>query len=364
MFAKKAPTAFTINARDAVPDPPGHEIPREMRPPPKVYSPYRDCNGHSPAAIQKMIEKKRAYEEECERIKTENEIAQFETKHSKEVDGDFVPHVPSLPIPPSIDYDVIRSFEPPSATRYFDIPSPNIHKKRPKTPKCLKPMHHGCPCCNPEGLESKKARTRPATRNGRPLSRVTDESPTPRKQNNLPMQMNQAYWNVLDEPSLPSRPANKYVEYPKMAQFTKLRTGPRPAGIPIMVNDLMTSRLRGQIKFEDEMLKKKDKELYQREKVLHERAATSRNTNRVFREKTHEIEQLSGQIDYVARTVRSRDAMRYQKPKDKQISADELEAMAELKRYDDKLYADYQAKKRPADEMERLLLQTGMKRLD
>lgn len=426
MFAKKPPSAFTINARDPVPDPPGHEILRDMRPPPKVYYPYRDSNGISPKKIEKMIKKKKEYEEECARIQTENDIAIFEAK----LKGTYVEtpesSVPSLPIPPDIDFDLIRSFEPPSATRFYDYVPPNIHQKTAKKRNAITPMLNetrsatsktrtrpatsmsrvtidsfstnrgstftdtetdagsimntgtslyssknnsrqhsrcmarGCPCCNPNHFEEIQPRTRPATRNGKPIQRP--KTSTPRKKADLPMQMNQAYWNVLDEPSIPARPKNVYIENQKPTKFSMLRTGPRPGGIPICVNDLITCREAGEKWFEAEMAKKKDRELFEREKTLKERANYSRNFNLSLKEHTQEIALDSQQKWAKAGSTSSLKALEASKKKQpKPPSKEELEAMEELTRYDDKLYQEYQSKKRPTDEIELFLHQCGLR---
>ena len=425
MFTKKPPTAFTLNARDSVPDPPGHEISHDIRPPPKVYYPYRDSNGISPKKIEKMIKKKKEYEEECERIQTENDIAKFEAK----LKGTYVEtpetSVPALPIKPDIDFDLLRSFEPPSATRFYDYVPPNIHKKTSKNKNTITPilnetgrttktrtrpatsmsrvtfdsfstnrnlsesetetgsflntetslstgknmnnshqhsrcMARGCPCCNPNHFEEIKARTRPATRNGKPIQRP--QTATPRKKPNLPMQMNQAYWNVLDEPSVPARPKNVYVENQKPSRFCMLRTGPRPGGIPICVNDLIASREAGEKWFEIEMAKKKDRELIEREKLLKERADYSRNFNLSLKEHTQEIALDSQQKWAKANYTSSLKALQTSKKKQpKQPSKEELEAMEELSKYDDKLYQEYQSQKRPTDDIELFLNQCGLR---
>lgn len=427
MFTKKPPTAFTINSRDPVPDPPGHEISKDLRPPPKVYYPYRDCNGISPKKIQKMIKKKKEYEEECARIQTENDIAKFEAK----LKGTYVDTpettVPSLPLPPNVDFDLLRSFEPPSATRFYDYVPPNIHQKTAKkknmnntisptltetgrtksrtrpsttlsrvsfksdsfsttkdltetetgsftnagttistmqnvnnTRQNCRCMARGCPCCNPSHFDEIKPRTRPATRNGKPIQRPT--TATPRKKANLPMQMNQAYWNVLDEPSVPARPKNVYIENPKPSQFSMLRTGPRPGGIPICVNDLVACREAGEKWFEIEMAKKKDRELFEREKLLKERSTYSRNFNLSLKEHTQEIALDSQQKWAKASSTMSLKALEASKKKQpKPPSKEEIEAMEELSKYDDKLYQEYQSKKRPTDEIELFLNQCGMR---
>lgn len=373
MFAKPKSTTFTINARDPVPDPPGHEIKREQRLPPKVYTRYRDCNGYSPGKIQKMIEKKKQYQLECEIIQTQAEIDRFEAKQRGLKDAELPP-IPQLPIPPQdIDNDVLRSFEPPSATRFFDIITPSTRPKsavrqQPKddakstcSGRCI---HHGCPCCNPDRMTEAKPRTRPATRNGATIHR--EERPkTPNKRDDLPMQMNQAYWNVLDEPSIPRRPKSVYKEYKKPNQFCKLRTGPRPAGIPICVNDLMTSRARGQAKFEEEMSRKRDRELYQREKTIHERAMTSRELMNDLSTRTREIAAESGQKWAVYGTatekVRPKSVKSSRRPKEK-ISKEDLESLAQLARIDERMHQERQAKKRPTDEMELFLEQSGIRR--
>ena len=368
MFEKKRATSFTINSRDPIPDPPGHEIKRELRPPPKVYSPYRDCCGYSPAKIQKMMEEKKKYEMECQRIKDQSDIARFEAR-LKGIRPEELPEVPVIPIPPaSVDYDLLRTFDPPSATRFYDVITPNVRPKselrqqRERRHKD-KDMAHGCLACCPDHYNGVKARTRPATRNGRQLQRETRPI-TPNKRDELPLQMNQAYWNVMDELSVPVRPKTVYREYRKPAQFSKMRTGPRPAGIPICVNDLIESRARGQAKFEEQMNKRRDRELFEREKTLHERTMTSRRLMNELQTRTRDLAAQSGQrwaiygtgsvseVDKEAQMLKERY---YMSPEDK-------EAMEELNRIDERMRQERQAKKRPTDEMELLLEQSSMRR--
>jgi hypothetical protein len=307
MFPKKRPTAYTINAHDPVPAPTGHEVAHELRPPPKVYYPHRDCNGLSPAKIQRMMADREEYEQNCERVRTETDIAVFEAKHSGKTFN-----IPMLPIPPKVDSDVLRGFDPPSVTRFYDVDPPNIaplsekNARHPIPP--VRPMTRGCPCCNPDALEQVTPRLPPATRNGRRIHR-DERPPTPRPRDALPIQLNQAYWNVLDEPSLPARPKTAYKQINKPSQFSLLRTGPRAGGIPICIGDLMDSRNAGQAKFEDQMSRLADREIYNRDKLLHARAMTSRAQTRQMRDRTERIAADSGQAwatshSRVARTAR------------------------------------------------------------
>jgi hypothetical protein len=192
MVSKKRPSAYTISAHDPIPSPPGHEITHELRAPPKVYFPYRDSNGISPAKIQRMIEQQRQYEEDCENYNAQTEIAAFEARQN----GHSLP-VPSLPIPPKIDSDVLRSFEPPSATRFYEYQSPTIVPVAVKNAKMPRPvireMSRGCPACNPDHCEEIMPNRRPATRNGRRIDRERHHRPIP-KRDELPLQLNQAYW--------------------------------------------------------------------------------------------------------------------------------------------------------------------------
>lgn len=368
MFEKKRPTSFTINSRDPIPDPPGHEIKRELRPPPKVYSPYRDCCGYSPAKIQKMMEEKKKYEMECERIKTESDIARFEAR-LKGIRPEELPEVPVIPIPPpSVDYDVLRTFDPPSATRFYDVISPNVRpkselKRKREARHIERNMAHGCPKCCPERYNSVKARTRPATRNGRQIQRE-NRPMTPNKRDELPLQMNQAYWNVLDETSVPVRPRTVYREHRKPVQFSKLRTGPRPGGIPICVNDLIESRARGQAKFEERMNKRRDRELFEREKTLHERTQTSRRLMNELQTRTRDIAAQSGQrwALYGTGSISESEKAANELKERYYMSAEDKEALEELNRIDERLRQERQAKKRPTEEMELLLEQSGIRR--
>ena len=355
---KRPLTALTLNARDPVPPPPGKEITRELRPPPKVYYPHRDCNGISPEKLEMMMQLRREYDEEMTSLQTENEIAKFEARQS----GSYVDVIPDIPLPPTIDLDLLRGFDPPSATRFYDYNAPvtkPIELQRKRELKKFgkeRSMHHGCPCCNPTHYGEFRKITKPPARNGRPLQRPRTNMQ--KRKPDIPLQMNQAYWNVLDEISIPARPKTTYVEYPKSSQFSMMRTGPRPGGIPILVDDLVASRKAGEKWFESQMAKKKDQELLQRERTLHERSIKSRVFNSSLREHTTEISLLSSQKWAVLATTKTSDI---KKKKEKQPTKEELEALNELTKYDNKLYEEYQAKKRPTDEMELLLQKSALR---
>jgi hypothetical protein len=325
-----------------------------------MYFPYRDSNGLSPTQIQRMMEQQRQYEEACASLSTQHEIAAFEAR----LQGRALP-VPSLPIPPKLDHDVLRSFEPPSASRFYEYQSPNIEPVAVRNAKRARPavrdMSRGCPACNPDHLEALKPRQRPATRNGRRLHRERHPRPTPPR-DGLPLQLNQAYWNVLDEPSVPARRANVYEDAQKPAPFSKLRTGPRMGGIPICRADVIEGRARGQAWFEDEMVRKDDRALYVHEKKMHRRAMTSRAFNAELRDRTIDVAEQAGQewIRIPAkRAETARVASVLAEKKRLAIKPDEAQAMAELAKYDEKIYREHQAQiKRPIQAMEELLEQT------
>jgi hypothetical protein len=366
LFPKKRPTSYTINARDPIPAPPGHHVTHEVRPPPKVYHPHRDFNGLSGTKIQRMMVERRQYEEECERVKTETDIALFESKH-----GGKSFTIPSLPIPPQIDSDVLRSFYPPSLTRLYDVDPPNItplsekRARRPVTP--VRPMSRGCPSCNPDVFDQTSPKLPPPSRNGQRINREERE-PTPRSRDALPIQMNQAYWNVLDEPSLPARPQTAYRKTKKPAQFCMLQTGPRPSGIPICIGDLLDSRSAGQTKFEDQMSKVVDREMYNREMALHKRAMTCRAQTRQMKDRTMDIAADSGQAWATSQSREARTARKEAREAREReqrllgITSEDAEAMAALSRYDETLYQKYQEKKRPIEDVALFLEQRGMRK--
>jgi hypothetical protein len=171
------------------------------------------------------------------------------------------------------------------------------------------------------------------------------------------MQMCQAYWNVLDEPSVPARPKTVLQGHKKPTHFHFVRTGPRPAGIPICVNDLAESRARGQAAFEEQMSKVKDKELTKREKNVHDRAAWSRDMNSALRERTLELGRECGQKWALMPDSRLSSRLRTREEekgsKEKALSPEDAEAMAYMRKYADQVWQEYLAARRPVSAMER-----------
>jgi hypothetical protein len=359
MVSKKRPTTYTLSARDPIPVPPGHVAKHELRAPPKAHFPYRDSNGVPPATIHRMLERKRQYEEECEEAETQRDIAAFEAKH-----GGKRREVPALPIPPKVDWDVLRTFEPPSATRFYEYQGPSIAPVAIRTAKApraaTREMARGCPACNPEHHDAIRPRTRSPTRNGCALhhSRAARRTPT---RDELPLQLNQAYWHVLDEPAVPARPAVAFDEVPKPKPFRKTRTGPTPGGIPICKNDVIESRAQRQAWFEDQMARRDDRELGVREKTLQRRAMTSRAFHAMLSDHAREIAEQCGQ-EWASipskRAATARARTKLQEEKRLAIKPDEERMMAELKEYDDAMWEEYQAiRKKPTQAIVEVLHQ-------
>jgi hypothetical protein len=306
------------------------------------------------------MDRKRRYEEEYEKVEMEREIAAFEARQ-----GGKQTEIPALPIPPKVDYDVLRSFEPPSATRFFEYQSPTIVPVAVKTAKRPRPvtreMARGCPACNPDHHDAIRPRHPSPKRNGRCLHPERTPRRTPAR-DELPLQLNQAYWNVLDEPSVPARPPNVYVEVPKSKPFCKLGTGPRPSGIPVCRGDVIESRAHGQAWFDDQMARRDDRELYARERTLHKRVMTSRAFHSMLSDHTREIaeecEQEWRKIP-AKRAASSRTETALEEKKRLAIRPDEEQAMAELRKYDDTMWEDYQAAlKRPTEAIVEVLQET------
>jgi hypothetical protein len=311
-----------------------------------------------------MMARKRQYEEDCERVQTENDIAIFEARQAGQRAD-----VPSLPLPPKLDYDVLRSFEPPSASRFHDIFIPVTTPKAARLARdavrpCRREMRRGCPACNPEHHDEIHPRHLAATRMGRRIQRERKPEAAGRVRNELPMQIGQAYWTVLDEPSVPARPQIRYREIGKPARFCLTRPGPRPAGIPVCKNDVIDARGRGESWFEEQMSRRDDRELLEREKALHQRALTSRQFHATIRGHREEIAQECGQkwVNIPAkRSETARGGARKNEQRVPPMSPEEAEAMADLTQYDDALYREYQATKRPTDDMEFYLERRGVR---
>jgi hypothetical protein len=171
---------------------------------------------------------------------------------------------------------------------------------------------------------------------------------------------------VLDEPSIPLRPATRYEEREKISPFQMLRTGPRPGGIPICKNDVVLSRAKRQAWFEDQMTKKDDREMYVREKTLHRRAMTSRAFHSALRDRTAEMAGRCGQewVNIPAKRAESaRRASVLEEERKLEMTPEEERLMSELAAYDEKIYRESHGKeKRSTEDIEAVLEETIKKK--
>ena len=362
----KPVTNFTLNAKDPIPPPPGCDPVNDQRPPPKIINYYKATNGYSPNKVRKMIAEQKAYLRECELVDAQRDLAKFEEKHHLTKKEQI--QIPNYPEPPKVDMSVIQAFEPPEETKFYEY-------QIPRNPLKPKHEHHhdemymarGCPCCNPSKYSTIRPRTACSTMGTTRTLEAVDEVIGEKKRRDLPYQIGQSYWNVLDETTMPERPKPDKFEPPKNRPvFSTMRTGPRPAGIPICVEDLITSRAKGEAKFQQEMARKDDIALQKREALLRTRAETSRTAYDFKRSHTRAISTMSGQTwmsDYAMRTARRAKtrAMQRELERKSRLTKDEQDEVKRLNDYDDKLYKEYKSSRQPEDELQRLIYQTGFK---
>jgi hypothetical protein len=203
----------------------------------------------------------------------------------------------------------------------------------------------------------------PASRNGRRVQRVNHPRQPPKREQ-FPQQTNVACWSVLDEPVVPARAQSRYREIPKPAPFYQTQGGVRPAGIPIIVKQVVKAREKGEEWFEDAMCQRNDRNEFLREKLLHRRAVTRRQFYSEMKDRTVGLARESGQewVDLPekrARSLRAATALAEKKAAEA-ISQQDIEAMAELAVYDEVLY-QRKHKAQPTFDMEEFLEKRGIR---
>jgi hypothetical protein len=135
-----------------------------------------------------------------------------------------------------------------------------------------------------------------------------------------------------------------------------MRTGPRGGGI----GDLMDCRNAGQAKFEDQMSRVLEREKYNRAKLLHTRAMTARAKTPQMRDRTTDIGANGRQAWAKAQSRGARTARREARARELHVegmTAEEADAMERLSRCDQAVYAQYQEKRRPIEDMDVFLQQ-------
>jgi len=309
----------------------------DIRPPPKIFQSFRETKGLSPKKVKKMISNKKEYEIELEKIQNERDLIEFEARLNPI--NKKSENVPSIPLAPKIDEDLIKYYDPPSATRFYDYPIPKKPCSTRKKSAIKKVMSRGCPACNPEHFESI-----------RPFTATDKRECICCNHEHLPYMIGQSYWNVLDEVSVPSRPKTQMRDHPKPVKFSITRTGPRPAGIPIVLDDLAETRRVANERFEIEMQKKLEKETQKKESIVRKHSEQCRNAIQTRQDKTRTLSALSGQqwVNYHRLSALDNQTV---EEKDRTYTANiyDQEAMKELQKYDDELYLERKKKKQSKD---------------
>lgn len=350
--------SIVLNADDPIPPPPGCEIGRDKRPPPMILTYHKDTKGYTPKQVKEMIDAKNKYKQECEIVEVQRELARFESRMNPSKKGKYP--MPSYPAPPKIDDDLVNAFSEPEATKFYDFPIPqNPLKQKKECHHTEVHMARGCPCCNPEKYSEIKPRT---ARSQLTTTRTIDVNP--KKKEEMPYQIGNSYWNVLDETSVPERPKTHRNIQKNRPQFSMLRTGPRPGGIPIVLDDLAASRARGEEDYRRRCSKLDDQEMQKREEELRKRSETSRLKSSRRDQQMRTISALSGQAWATGKTL-SRTGSRNETKREIKVEKEKLpkDVEEDLKRvaeYDDKIYYERKKAQQPADELERLIMLAGL----
>lgn len=270
--------------------------------------------------IDRLFKLRDEYKLNLQEAEAKYEIDVFESKLA----GKPAPQMPTIPLPSGLNVDILRANEPSSAVRMYTSnkkvrqsnPTTRIQiidEYRPATTIKKTHMIHHCAYCKPEPQIS-----------------------LPTKPRNGP-----THWQVLDEPLLPSLPPNSFVESRKTRPFYAASKKSVNLTIPIITDDLVERVELNQTKFEREMKMKKDKEDKQRTKLLHTRALANRDKMRKRQSDLSDLESRSGQLRIQTRLTMRNSCLAHKKALESQntkITQEDIEAMAELKKFDDALY--------------------------
>ena len=328
MFTTKKPVKFTINPKEPLPKDPADNSDSQHRPPPMVYCPNREYNGQTPRAIKKMMEERKKYQEQCEMIQTKYEIDVFEKRQKGQIKrNERDPPPPAFPQKPKADNDVLNTFEMPSSTKFYDYQCPKYKKNE----------------------------------NNKNYYKKDEED--------LPIQIANTLWNILDEPTLPSGKEFLKKKYYNHRPFITGKLPSHDGKIPLMSDELKRSAKINQIKtqniVETEAQKIKDFEI----QTIHERILADRKTkkqitinrkikNKMYKQNWSAYRSRLRKIDQ----KKMEDYRRYVKGKGNKdpVSKEDMEALAELAKYDDEIYENSKKmKKDPSPEYIFLMQQMG-----
>ncbi|OHT08096.1 hypothetical protein TRFO_23556 [Tritrichomonas foetus] len=338
MFTKtKTPNEFTLPARASLP----HEHDSEKFQKDANFQFLRVSLLNNPATsipkneIKRLFELRDSYNDQVQAAEARYEIEAFERK----IAGKPPPSMPEIPFPSGLNYDIVRANEPSSAVRMYSPTKTRSNRKSNIKARAVtslttnRQMIHRCACCNPDPPTSPHVPVKP--RNG------------------------SSHWQVLDEPLLPSQPPNTYVEPSKPSPFYNPSKKSLNITIPIIVDDLVEKTETMDEKFENTMKHKIMLEKRARTKLLHNRALANREAMRKRQQDTSDLANRSGQLKAQSRlsTRNSNIARARAKERESQkVSSEDLEAMEELKQYDEAMWNNYRLQRKD-DPISRLLSQ-------
>jgi hypothetical protein len=259
---------------------------------------------HNPATsvsreeVKKAFATRRKYREDVEAAEAQWEIASRECAD----DSKRPPPIPSLPVPPDLNQDLICANEPSSAVRMFCVA-----ERRSQTSLSFRP-------------HAKMLPTRP--------------------------RLGTSHWQVLDEPLLPCRGPPVVSRTHKQRAFYVPSGYRARTGIPLVLDDLVEQRTRRTALSRKALLHRMERDRQHSWSALRERATATRESTRKRKQDMLELAHRSGQINALARMSASRQTRRMPSWFGKEPTPEEAAALAELAKYDDLLWVQAQQKKK------------------
>ena len=362
----KSKNDIILNSKQPIPSISGNNILRDdLRPPPKILTYHKSTFGYTPKKVNQMLRAQKEYERQCEIIEATRDLIEFEMRQnpSKKL------KLPEYPDRPNVDSAIINAFNPPDEKKFYDYPIPsNPMKTRHVHSKAEHHMARGCPSCNPTKYNSIKSRTAPSSslQTTRDYSQL--DPPPPDPFHSTPYQIGNSFWNMLDETTVPVKPSTiEFITPKKRPQFTKNKIGPRPAGIPIVYDEILTVNKHANEKFAKEMSRKEDMELQKREKLLKTRVEISRNAMEKRREEVRALSSMSGQKWFGDRNNAGEKTSRRKKTntnsinnQTKKMSDDDIETLKSFNEFEKKRYQEFKESMKPKSKLERLMQDTGI----
>lgn len=269
-------------------------------------SQYRRKNDAEIRQINRQIKK---YKTDVENQNAKYETQKFENRQL----GKKEPPAPKpIPIPDGIDVDMLRDFE--------ERPRPHttISKTRISNPDMIR----HCACCNP----------------------TPDEVYNP-PEYKIKLPRGSCHWQLLDEPEYPSKPET-VIHMKKMPKPFYLPA--RHIGVDSRIN-LIADNLKKDAEDQQGLIDLRISRQIQREtqatkNELHQRSISSMDRTRQFKSRMSSLAEKSGQMKVAAKLARAK--MKKEQVKPEAPSPRDLEAVAELKRFDEALWAERQRQRK------------------